>query len=52
MFTKANLHLPRLGRRHCAECGKPAKQHYCDECGQKHIERTRGEVLKSHQHGW
>jgi hypothetical protein len=52
MRTKGIQLLPRLRRRHCVDCGKPAKQLYCDTCGHKHVERMRSETLKSHQHGW
>lgn len=42
----------RFRRTRCADCGKPAKDFYCDVCGQQHIERMREVTLRSHQHGW
>jgi hypothetical protein len=44
--------VPRIDKKHCLICGKPAKELYCDVCGQDHVERTRAKVLKSHQPGW
>ena len=48
--TMRGLHLPRLGRRHCAECGKPSKELYCDVCGQELLRRHRDEALKFQRH--
>ena len=39
----------RFRRTRCADCGKPAKDVYCDVCGQQHIERMRAVTLRSHQ---
>ena len=44
--------LARFRRTRCAECGKPAKDLYCDVCGQQHLERMRDVTLRSHQHSW
>lgn len=41
--------LPHIGRQRCAECGKPAKETYCEICGPAQLDRMRAQTLERHR---